>query len=488
MKLPIRYVARITLEAATPLAVGSGESSITCDSLVFKDTNNLPIIPGTALAGVLRHSVSEIIGEQTANSIFGYQAKRNEDEEHAQGEGSRLIVSSAHFWGKDGYVSEGLNEPDWTDYFYAKFHRLPVRQHVRISDKGAAVKGGKFDEEVVYKGTRFVCELELKGDENDNVNWGNLLHLFADKYFRIGGGTRKGFGELMVVSIINKKFNLKVDKERKEYSEKKSTLTQKFLGEEFKPVNTSEYTHYKLDLNPDNFFLFSSGFSSDSSDFNPVKEQVIDWENNVPTFSEEQVLIPATSVKGAISHRVAYHYNSICEVTMEQIEDDDKGNEQLDKRGYLKIVNSSYQNTLNNRIELATKYNPAVLSLFGVAANDSFIKEEKANQRGNVLFSDVFINTSKVKEKLLNHVSIDRFTGGAIDGALYSEVVTAIEKSFELNIFVSNTISDENVIKAFEKALADIIKGMLPLGGGTMRGHGCFKGRLIKNGKEIGNE
>jgi hypothetical protein len=28
---------------------------------------------------------------------------------------------------------------------------------------------------------------------------------------------------------------------------------------------------------------------------------------------------------------------------------------------------------------------------------------------------------------------------------------------------------------------------MLPLGGGTMRGHGCFIGKLEKNGKEIYN-
>ena len=54
-----RYIARIILEAETPLFVGSGDSSLLKDALVHKDFNGLPMIPGTALAGVLRHSIED---------------------------------------------------------------------------------------------------------------------------------------------------------------------------------------------------------------------------------------------------------------------------------------------------------------------------------------------------------------------------------------------------------------------------------------------
>ena len=39
-------------------------------------------------------------------------------------------------------------------------------------------------------------------------------------------------------------------------------------------------------------------------------------------------------------------------------------------------------------------------------------------------------------------------------------------------------LQDEDVRKAFEKALQDICDGLLPLGGGTNRGNGIFIGTL----------
>ena len=51
-----RFLARFVIEAETPLAVGSGEKDILTDALVATDVNGLPYIPGTAIAGVLRHA------------------------------------------------------------------------------------------------------------------------------------------------------------------------------------------------------------------------------------------------------------------------------------------------------------------------------------------------------------------------------------------------------------------------------------------------
>jgi len=55
MQFPHRYIARIIVEAETPLAVGSDNQQEDMDSPVAKDFNGLPYIPGTALAGWLRH-------------------------------------------------------------------------------------------------------------------------------------------------------------------------------------------------------------------------------------------------------------------------------------------------------------------------------------------------------------------------------------------------------------------------------------------------
>lgn len=49
------YVARIIVEADTPLFVGSGEVGLLSDMQVQRDHLGLPMIMGTTLAGVLRN-------------------------------------------------------------------------------------------------------------------------------------------------------------------------------------------------------------------------------------------------------------------------------------------------------------------------------------------------------------------------------------------------------------------------------------------------
>jgi len=152
MKYTHRYLARVIVEASTPLAVGSGERNIMTDRLVTTDVNGLPFIPGTALAGVLRHSFRRDL----AGKLFGKQEIINEKgKEINNSEGSRIILSSAHITGKDGKVKEGLLEKVFEDNFLKNFRDLPIRQHVRISHRGASEKRGKFDEQIVFKGTRF---------------------------------------------------------------------------------------------------------------------------------------------------------------------------------------------------------------------------------------------------------------------------------------------------------------------------------------------
>ena len=90
---------------------------------------------------------------------------------------------------------------------------------------------------------------------------------------------------------------------------------------------------------------------------------------------------------------------------------------------------------------------------------------------------------------MLNHVKIDRFTGGAVTGALFSEeVLYAPELSFTFELMLYDTTikeEKENTLRAFETSLIDLCKGYLPLGGGVNRGNGTFKGILKKNGEII---
>lgn len=447
-----RFIARIVLEAATPLAIASGEKDITTDALVATDVNGLPYIPGTSLAGIIRHA----IGDDVAKDFFGYQSFGKSTD----GKGSEIIFTDAKMIGKDGKAIDGLQKIDWNTDFYAQYKELPIRQHARIDYKGVTVNAGKFDEQVVFKGTRFCFEIEMVSDGNNFDKFEQVLKQLSSETFRIGSGTRCGFGKMKIVSDLCKtkildlkksddlNLNLEKSDDLDFYLKKSSSLSEEWNGDKLEVDRAdADWTKYELTLKPEDFFLFGSGFGDDDADMTPVKEDYVDWSNGKPEFKENAVLIPATSIKGALAHRVAFYYNKLNEFYA--------GDERA------KVGNE----------------NKAVQELFGYE-NQS----EKIQVRGNVIFSDI-IENQEVTDKILNHVSIDRFTGGAIGGALFTEKTTYGKgQSFETTILVNNTaFSTDKVQDAFENALNDICSGMLPLGGGVNRGNGCFSGELKRN-------
>ena len=166
-----RFLARIVVEAATPLAVHSGEKEVQTDAVVIRDVNGLPYIPGSSIAGVIRHAWKE--SGNDVDNLFGFQksTKNEQDEKALKGIGSRIIFSEARILNSEGKVADGLQIVN--DSLLNCYAELPVRQHVRINHRGTAADMGKFDEQVVFAGTRFCFEMEMLGhkDEKDIPPW-----------------------------------------------------------------------------------------------------------------------------------------------------------------------------------------------------------------------------------------------------------------------------------------------------------------------------
>ncbi len=428
-----RHLARVLIEAETPLSIHSGESDIQTDALVVTDINGLPYIPGSSLAGVLRHSIA---GDEELDVLFGFQ-------KGSTGHGSQLIISDAVMIGKEGKAMDGIQLIDPHDAFYSHFLSMPIRQHVRITETGTADDKGKFDGQITFKGTRFVFEMELISSKNEEDAFNKLLSQMQSKDFRIGSGTRNGFGRIKCVSIKEKALDL--EKDLSLYLSKSSDLSKEWEG--YEPDTHSlvpsqdKWEEFDIHLCAEDFFLFGSGLSDDEADMTPVSEDYIEWDNEKPVFKSGTV-IPASSIKGALSHRTAFYWNKLNELFVD------------DKKG------------------LTADQNEAVAAIFGKAGEGM---NSQSITRGNILIDDIFIPV--VEPKLLNHVSIDRFTGGALDGALFSEKASyGSGLNIELHIIVKKSALDESdsIRKAFESALDDLRKGMLPLGGGTNRGHGIF--------------
>ena len=448
MKNQYRFLARIIIEAKTPLNIGSGNKGIKSDSLVLRDINGLPFIPGTTIAGLLRHTLGN-----DADKYMGSQEM-----------GSPLIVTEAKMLDSDGTVLDGiLSQDKLNSPFLMYFRQLPIRQHAKIGNRGATIKGGKFDEEIVLKGTRFCLEMELLSDNDDDTKFKDILNTLNSDTFRIGSGSRSGFGEIEVVGsqCQYKKINLENSEQKKWYLKKSSSLSEKWQDAEtikLKTTTTKGWTTYEIQLNPIDFMLFGSGFGNDKADMTFVRESFVDW-STTPAMAkdrEQVIIIPASSVKGALSHRLAFHYNKLKKIFADDLPEGKK----ID--------------------DFVGKNNEAVKAVLG-SEGDSVGGKITNKMRGNVLMSDI-IQEAAISTKILNHVSIDRFTGGAIDGALFNEeTLYGKGQTFNLKLIVNNdAFKDEDVQTAFENTLRDLCSGMLPLGGGVNRGNGCFEGTIKK--------
>ncbi len=458
------FIARIVAEAKTPLAVGSGNKDVMTDDVIATDVNGLPYITGASLAGVIRHA----IGPDAANAFFGTHDRNG-------GEGSKIFFSDAKFVGAEGIAVDGLKDIDFSNEFYSLFNRLPVRQHARIDDKGATVKHGKFDEQVVFAGTRFCFEIEYKANDAwDKQNFELVLkRICKEESFRVGSGTRKGFGLLSVKDCSYHDFDLNDSNELANYIAHSTDLSKedKNLSDKFNEEGQDWHTIYDIELQPEDFFLFGSGIgeipcdsnkSCDDIDSIGVREKKVIWsKNGRPLLSDDLILIPATSIKGALAHRIAYHYNKKVGIYADSVESID---------------------------EHVGPHNKAVRALFGYASD-----KENDGARGNVLFEDIFEENRD--SHIFNHVSIDRYTGGAIEGALFTEKADyGKNRIFTTHIIVDwksvydNKDADvdiKDIEYAFNNAVRDMVEGALPLGGCVNKGYGIFTGSVKMNSKEI---
>ena len=356
--------------------------------------------------------------EDEAKKIFGYENYKEE-----KGKGSEIIISNALLLDENGKVYEELliEKSD----FLKLFDSLPIREHTAINSKGVAKENSKFDEEIVYKGTMFKFSIESKNEEH-------LKKVLAKlKKVRIGGKTTNGFGKFEVVNIEYEK----MDSDR--YINYTASLNEKLNSKIDINFENDDYYKYELILKPESFFIFGSGKPDNEVDITYLKEKIIDYNEKK---LKEIAVISGSGIKGAISHRVAFYYN-------------------------LENKNFSDEN------EYDKENNEAVIELFGEK------KDEKRGKKGNVIVEDVYIEN--YQEKIFEHVKIDRFTGGAIDGALFNEKVITTDK-IKINIYVKK---ETKFINLLERALKDICNGMLPIGGNVNKGHGVFIGECkgIKN-------
>lgn len=425
------YYAEITIEAATPLVLASGKTGNFFDVELVRDANGLPAIPGTTIAGILRHIVRERKDTEIEAQLFGFQ---NEND----GFSSSLEVSWAYIHDsknkihKSFYSKTEIEDDPILKEVYIKDNPDFKRDHVNLTDKGVSKETGKFDRYFVPTGSRFTFSMGLWSENEKNSNWTEILNILFSPAFRIGAAGRAGYGKIKVVDVkipANDYFDLSKTEDINFFRK----CTKKY--ELLKDCNDVEKIELKLQFPLG--FRVGGGFrsflkSKHSADMLPYSEKVIKWTGDIGEFeSVPRITIPGSSVKGALRHRAAYHLARINKNWDYKSEDD------------------------------------GLSELFGYAAN---LKDLKSiGQVGKLWFTDLYLEDTKTYE--LSRNSIDRFTGGTLDGALFQEENVYSSTAYETCVYLDKKIDKEsNEFKAFKWALEDLKAGRLALGGGS--GHG----------------
>lgn len=471
-------LARVTIQLDSPLTIGTGSPDDLRDAVCVTDPNGLPTIPGSSIAGVLRHLVAagrDPDTDPTCRAVFGYQSK-------SEGQSSAVEVSWAH-------VHDAANQPvshrpadTALDDVLVFLTAGIVRDHVRLNGFGAVDGDGKHDVGAVPVGARFTFELIVPSGCPRSV--AVLVDLLHGPTARFGSGTRRGRGAFHVVSALSRSFDLRNAADRAALLRVPRDIGTPVPDGVLLPLPLERsvadgFVTATLELTPEDFWLIGGGSPealgrmgdaataawpvtstvSGSVDLAPLSEQRIVWREDRASIAVPAFVIPASAIKGPLRHRTAYHL-----------------------RRLKKQWGEMSERPLEEIPELVTLFGSVKRQEAGMAAED-----EPFGQPGRIVIDDVWPEAAVPLP--IDHVSIDRFTGGPLGGHLFREAPLGGTAPIKVQLTVDTRDGGRGgqsasggvgpvAWEALNAALSDLCEGRLALGGGGSRGHGHVRGTV----------
>lgn len=424
-------ITRFILETLTPMHCGGGNDPLQ-DQAVNRDAFGLWRIPGSSVAGILRGFVQNNSLE-IENTLFG-SIDINQN-------------GASKIWCSDAFVLDYDKEYAFEKSLQGKEIQLPlgpfIRDHVNLDlVTNTTIESGKFDEEIVPPGVQFALELKLDGwnedcTEEEKAAFLELCSQIKFGHIRLGGKHVSGYGKVRALYAQCKEFDLKDEQSLTQWLNLKQNTTFDNQGKNV------EIPDDKIIISSDNLsarismplvsngpILVGGSNTTDSTvDMVCLQTPIYDYERKQ---EKNTYTIPGSSIRGALRHRV-----------------------------------------FNVATALSLNGDKIVDGIFGK------INVENPTC-GKVVIDDIYLKNVEKGTKV-QHVAIDRFTGGAISGALFDEApIRENDLCFELNIEVDDLEATE--AKILTHALLDLAMGNLPIGGGTNRGNGVLKLKDLDKG------
>lgn len=400
----------------SPCIIGSCDSSIT-DYDIIKDSNGVPYLPGTSLAGVIRSYASdnEINESGAVEELFGQKGKN-----------SKLSCL---------YISDS----DFENY------KISTRDGIEVDKHKVAITNSKYDYEVVETGVNFYIRFELvirKCNEKNIEAFKRILFKIlkgmSEEEIYVGAKTSKGFGSIKLLEHSLQILDLKFDKNTDNF--------EKWLNFDWNNIKGNISINQLID----NSCKFKHLYKKITAEFNIESSILVRTYSRNPEdvdyehlYCNSNPVIPGTTWNGALRH------------------------------GALNILNELNVKNPKNIIDY----------VFGYVNKES----KEANGSDIIIAESIIRDNGGAKTKLLpqTRVKIDRFTGGAVDSALFNEKAQYFGKT-NLEIKISNNSNSNFVIGLLLLLIKDISNGLLPIGGETSIGRGIMSLISLKlDGEQI---
>lgn len=469
-----RLVIEGTLEALTPLHVGGYGNSPDTDLPIAQNGRGEWYVPGTSLAGVIRAwGLRFFTNPQVTNELFGPLMKKGDDD---SGHASFFIVEDATIINSSETVVE-------------------IRDGVGIDRRhGTAADRVKYDRAILPRGTklklRMIVELKNGKKRAHSLFVKHLVKEFSEAKLEFGAATTRGLGRMKLldnVRIREDDFStragfLRMLQENGEERTKDAFSTrcdaiQVEQGEDEITFGTEKLVRICINWKPRRSLMVKAGFDGNGVDMLPLTSGN---EGNI------SLVLPGSSIKGVLrSHserilRTLFEKNAP-ESFLEQLESvplvnavfgrrnrSDQENDAGSMIGGLKIRDCYSTRTINphdwDRVISATA-NPDLSS----SAQELHQSIATISPNPPSSFS------------ISHHVAIDRWTGGAAEGALFSvlepinDFYEPIEMSLDLGRLEGKDGGTEMTALAVVLLLfllRDMASRRIPFGFGTNRGLG----------------
>ena len=474
------HILRVTLEAETPLSIGSGnvvertvkrprktgagkEEVPVSATAIMRDPNGLPTIPGSSTQGVLRRLMEDTAGKERAKEIFGYEGTDGE------GQTAGLSVSWGCVHDSSDVAIAGRQERELESDPILKLllSGTPIwRDRVALSETHSVEERKKFAKVGVPVGTRFSIEFLARGGPDKRRLLIEVVRLFRHKRFRLGSGAGIGWGKFRLVRASYQagdpgdRGNL-----RKVLSQPPSEpLARDIVALEELSVPEPDVTVATLSLEFNDALHIGCGefveqgvSDGDGNLLSVLKEPRFNWDGpEGGTITEPFPLLTGSGLRGALSHRMHYYARKYAGETMDVDEVLNSHDEEAQKTLFAYLA--TRPETLVDFLGTAKEADPS-----GDLGSVSHLYVGEAGLDGGSI-------------QKVQHIAIDRFTGGTMDvtGALYEEEwLVGARTRIDLVILPPRNPSEQadsvagwdgNVSKCFLRALKDLCSSCLPVG------------------------